>query len=64
MSDPSWNSLNNREVSRTRAHSEDIPAVVQELLNDLPDETQTILRVSDTFPFDSKDKKEKDKDKG
>ena len=58
MSDPSWNNLNNREISRTRAHSEDIPMIVQELLNDLPDETQTILRVSDTFPFDSKDKKE------
>jgi len=58
MSDPSWNNLTHREVNRTRAGSEDIPAVVQELLSNLPDETQTILRVSDTFPFDSNDKKE------
>ncbi len=45
------------EVHRDRSNSEDIPAVVRELLKDLPTETQTILRVDDTFPLESENKK-------
>jgi len=56
--EPTWTTMNNRKSCRDRVGSEDIPAVVQELLKDLPSETQTILRVDDNYPFDSNDKKE------
>ena len=56
--EPTWTTMNNRKSCRERVGSEDIPAVVQELLKDLPSETQTILRVDDNYPFDSNEKKE------
>lgn len=56
--EPTWTTIKNRESSRNRSGSEDIPAVVQELLKDLPSETQTILRVDDNFPLESANKKE------
>lgn len=40
--------------SRKRSGSEDIPAMVQELLKELPKESQTILTVDDDFPNTSK----------
>jgi hypothetical protein len=36
--------------SRARSGSEDIPALVHDLLRELPKETQTVLTVSDDFP--------------
>lgn len=36
--------------SRKRSGSEDIPSMVQELLRDLPKQSQTILTVDDNFP--------------
>lgn len=50
-------SASNSDTLRQRSNSEDIPAVVQELLKDLPTETQTILRVDDNFPLESENKK-------
>lgn len=44
--------------SRRRSGSEDIPAMVQELLKEIPQQTQTILKVDDNFPMDGENQKE------
>ena len=44
-------------TTRARSGSEDIPALVQELLRELPKESQTVLTVDDDFPSVNKNQK-------